>query len=715
MTTTLAPALELDSPLQGLPGVGPRRAERLREAGLETVEDLLFHLPFRYEDRTRCSRIFELAPGLPATIRARLLSPRLIRTRRRGFTIFEAILDDGSGAIRSVWYNQPYLDKVLVSGREGFFYGEPRLAREGMNALVLQNPEFELLGEEEEPEETIHTGRIVPVYRSASGLGGRALRRLIHQALSALGDGIEDFLPSEIRRKLSLTWRGLALRSVHFPPSDPSADTSMEELSEGASPYHRRLIFEEFFLLQVGLALRRRQRRLEERGFRYRFTEETRRKLAALLPFPLTRAQKRVLREIQEDMEGPAPMNRLLQGDVGSGKTVIAALTLAIAAENGLQGALMAPTEILAEQHHRKLEALLRTGAYTLDLLTSSVRGAGRRKLLERVESGETSILIGTQALIGSSVRFARLGLVVVDEQHRFGVVQRAALREKGYRPDILVMTATPIPRSLSLTVYGDLEHSLLDEMPPGRQTIKTLLRAEEHRDRVYEGIRRELARGRQAFIIYPLVEEKEQSELKAAVEMAERLQRGPFADLRVACMHGRMNRPQRDETMAAFARGEIQVLVATTVVEVGIDVPNATVLVVEHPERFGLSQLHQLRGRVGRGSEKAYCILMLPEKLSEEARRRVEVLANESDGFRIAQKDLEFRGPGDILGTRQHGLPALRAGNLIRDASLMTLARREASAFVERLAGGEAKLSRALAQRLERRWQGRFNLLQAG
>ena len=710
MALKSAADIELDSPLRALPGIGPRRAARLAEAGFETVEDLLFHLPFRYEDRVRCTRIADLVPGLPATIRARVLSPRLIRTRRRGFTILRALLDDGTSAIRAVWFNQPYLERVLVAGREGFFYGEARAAREGMAALAIQNPEIEMI-QEGAGEETIHTARIVPVYRAVGGLGARALRRTIHSTLAALGDGIEDFLPSELRRKLSLTWRGLALRGVHFPPPD----VSLDELAEGTGPLHRRLVFEEFFLLQLGLALRRRDAKREMRGFSYRFTEETRRKLASLLPFQLTRAQKRVLREIREDMEGPSPMNRLLQGDVGSGKTVIAALTLALAAENGLQGALMAPTEILAEQHHRHLARLLGPGGYGVDLLTASVRGAARQRVLEGAASGETPIIVGTHALIGSSVRFARLGLVIVDEQHRFGVVQRAALRAKGYQPDTLVMTATPIPRSLALTIYGDLEHSVLDDMPPGRQTIKTLMRSEEHRERVYEGIRRELERGRQAFIVYPLVEENERSGLRAAVEMAGRLQKGPFGDFRVACVHGRMPRDARDETMLAFSKGDVRVLVATTVVEVGIDVPNATVLVVEHPERFGLSQLHQLRGRVGRGSEKSYCILMVAGAISEEARRRLEVLVSEPDGFRIAEQDMRLRGPGDIMGTRQHGVPALRVGDLVRDAGLMSLARREAAALVCRLPAGETQLPRALRDRLARRWRGRLELAGIG
>ena len=723
--------IALDSPVESLPGIGPRRAERLREAGVVTVEDLLFHVPFRYEDRSRCARVGELVAGLPATIHARVSTPRLVRTRRRDFSFVQAVLEDDTGGIRAVWYNQPWLERLLT-GRTGFFHGEPRLAkegREGLGALVLQNPEIELVedadpgepsagaevsgeasgaprspgshGSDVPADQLLHTGRIVPVYRSLAGLTSRSLRRIIAGALDALGDGIEDFLPSEIRRKLSLTWRGSAVRGIHFPPPD----LSLEELTEGTSPFHRRLAFEEFFLLQATLGSRRRRAHAQARGFRYRFTQETRAKLASLLPFALTAAQKRVLREIREDMESPAPMNRLLQGDVGSGKTVVAALALAIAADNGLQGALMAPTELLAEQHFRALSALLAPGGWSVRLLTSSVRGAERRTVIEALAGGETVIVVGTHALLQGTVNFSRLGLVVVDEEHRFGVAQRQQLlRSKGYRPDLLVMTATPIPRSLALTVYGDLDQSLLDQMPPGRRTIKTLLRSEEHRERVYDGIRRELEGGRQAFLIYPLVEESDESGMKAAVEMAGRLQSGPFSRFRVGLMHGRMKREEREEAMAAFAQGKTHLLVATTVVEVGIDVPNATVLVVEHPERFGLAQLHQLRGRVGRGSAKSYCILLAPGGLSDEARRRLEVLVAESDGFRIAEKDLALRGAGDLLGTRQHGLPVLRIGDPVRDAVLMNLARKEAEAWLGRVESGETKAPRALLERLQRR-----------
>jgi ATP-dependent DNA helicase RecG len=709
----------LDDPVSSLAGIGPKRAERLAREGIRTVEDLLFHVPFRYEDRSNCSKVVDLRSGSPATIRAQVLSPRLLRTRRRGFTIMQALLDDGTGAVRAVWYNQPYLERVLQAGQSGWFFGEPQYPSRGSGAIQLMNPEIEMIPREQEDSadaepEPIHTGRLVPVYRSVAGLGTRTLRRLVHHALESIEEGIEDFLPAVLRKRHGLTWRASALAGIHFPPED----MSFEELQAGSSEFHRRLVFEEFFLFQLGLALRRRTRRAAVRGFQYRFSEEMRRRIASFLPFPLTEAQRRVFREIRQDMESTSPMNRLLQGDVGSGKTVVAALGLAIAAENGLQGALMAPTEILAQQHHERLSALFGPAGYRIGLLTSAVRGGARRVLLEQVENGTIAILIGTHALLSSPVRFRRLGLAVIDEQHRFGVSQRSALRGKGGGPecDTLVMTATPIPRSLALTLYGDLDLSVLDEMPPGRTTIKTLRRGERHRERVYEGIRRELERGRQAFIIYPLVKETDASGMKAAVEMASRLRSGAFEGYRVACVHGRMDRAERDSAMKAFSQGIVQVLVATTVVEVGIDVPNATVLVVEHPERFGLTQLHQLRGRVGRGPEKSYCILMAGDSIPAEASLRLDALVDLDDGFRISERDFELRGPGDVLGTRQHGVLGLRIGSLVADARTMELARREAVDWLERLgAGGTGGpgIPPVLARKVAQRFGERLDLVE--
>ena len=571
--------------------------------------------------------------------------------------------------------------------------------------------------------EAIHTGRVVPIYQRVGDLSPRMLRAILHQIVSTLPDNVPDPLPESLRESLASSepldggpaTRAQALREVHFPPE--GAD--MEMWQSRASPAHRRLIFEEFFLLQLALGLRREGRRSEVRADPCVATPEIRKKLAAVLPYHLTGAQKRVLQEIADDLTSTRPMSRLLQGDVGSGKTIVATLAMLLAVENGRQAALMAPTEILAEQHHRGISALLEAARYRVTLLTGAMTAAERRPALRAIEQGYTQIVIGTHALIQESVDFARLGLVVVDEQHRFGVSQRAALRGKGAAgatPDLLVMTATPIPRSLALTLYGDLDLSVLDEMPPGRHPIKTHLRPESARPRIYEFLRDQAGKGRQAYIVLPLVEESEKSDLRAAVEMAEELRERTLKGLRIGLVHGRLKPEQRDETMQRFAAGEVDVLVSTTVIEVGIDVPNAAVMVVEHAERFGLSQLHQLRGRVGRGPHASHCILVHGDPLSEEGAARLRVMEESSDGFHIAEKDLELRGPGEMLGTRQSGLPEIRIGNIIRDHGLLERARREAQAILEEVrAGAPGARHRGLLDHMKRQWGERIGLMDIG
>jgi ATP-dependent DNA helicase RecG len=713
------PLIGLDTSLQYVKGVGPRKAESLAAKGYRTVEDLLFHLPFRYEDRSRFAAIDSVRPGSRVTISGKVLSAVLRRTRKPGFTIFEAVVDDGTAGLNMVWFNQPYLRDVIKAGREVILYGEVGFSRYRGRVLQMENPQYEVrAGEDDDP---IHTGRMVPIYQRLGDLSPRMVRTIMHNILSALPGKIPDPLPPSLAEARGMMARGAALRAVHFPPEE----ADLEEYHARSSDAHRRLIFEEFFLLQLALGIRRQGIEREVRALPHRTTPETRRKLAAVLPFHLTAAQKRAFKEIVDDLTSPHPMNRLLQGDVGSGKTIVALLAMVLAVENGRQAALMAPTEILAEQHYRGISRQLEKAGYEVRLMTGAMTAADRRPLLRGIQEGRVQILVGTHALIQEAVVFKSLGLVVIDEQHRFGVVQRAALRGKGPQgvsPDVLVMTATPIPRSLALTVYGDLDFSVIDELPPGRRAIRTHLRPESTRARIYEFIRAEAGKGRQAYIVLPLVEESEKSDLRAAVAMASELSRKSFRDLEVGLVHGRMKPEERDETMKRFAAGEIDVLVSTTVIEVGIDVPNATVMVVEHAERFGLSQLHQLRGRVGRGAHASHCILVHGEDLTEEAARRLKVMEESSDGFHIAEKDLEFRGPGEFLGTRQSGLPEIRIGNIIRDHALLEEARREAHRILEEVraeagrgAGAAASRHRPLLDHMKRQWGDRIGLMDVG
>jgi ATP-dependent DNA helicase RecG len=705
-------ALQPDTPLRFLKGVGPRRAEKLAEQGLHVLEDLLYVLPFRYENRSAFARVKDATSGGPeSTFDIRVVSGRLIKTRRRGFTIFEAVVADDTGQMRAVWFNQPYLERMLLPGRRAVLFGRPGDDRYG-SGVVVENADYEML--EDSDAEGVHTGRIVPVYRKLADLGSRMQRTLIHRALAGLDDrSLPEQVPPEIARRHEMLDRLEALRRVHFPP--PGAD--VEALVERRTAAHRTLAFEEVFLLQLALALRRQNLQEQGRGISYDVPDALRTRLAKLLPFKLTDAQKRTLREIGEDLRAPHCMNRLLQGDVGSGKTIVALLTLLVAVENGYQGALMAPTEILAEQHYRNLRALFdeREADYRLAILTGSVRSRERRRTLEELAAGEIQLIVGTHALFEAGVEFRRLGMVVVDEQHRFGVLQRAALAGKGDRPDVLVMTATPIPRSLALTLYGDLDLSLIDELPPGRTPIRTVVRLEKDRTRVYDGVRKEVARGRQVYVVVPLVEETEKSDLKAATSLAAELTEVVFPDLSVGLVHGRMKGDEKDRIMQAFGAGEIQILVATTVIEVGVDVANATVMIIEHAERFGLSQLHQLRGRVGRGSERSYCVLMVGEgPTGADAGERLAVMERTSDGFVIAEKDLELRGPGVVFGTQQHGLTDLQFLSVVlRNPALLDAARMEARSL---LAGGDgsARAERLLAS-LRPSWRQRLDLARVG
>ena len=694
----------LHTPLQYIKGVGPRRAADLGRVGLVTVEDLLLRLPMRYESRAGLVPVSRLKPGTTATVVAEVLSCGLRATRRPGFRLFELILRDSTGPVRAVFPNQAFLRDVFQHGQTVVVHGP--LEFRGTGGLQFTNPEYEIIrGDGEDEDSQIHTGRIVPIYEKIGTLTTRVQRTLIHRLISEMPELDRDPVPGDIRARLGLPGRRQALIDAHFPP----ADSNVDALNARAAPAQRRLIFEEFFLFQAGLLLRKRRHALDRKAQPVTVDDRIRESARRALPYKLTGGQKEALREIVADMQRPQPMNRLLQGDVGAGKTVVALLAAVVAMENGLQVAFMAPTEILADQHYLTLRRMLEASKFRVALLTGSLGAAKRRDTLAEIASGAVHLVVGTHALAEQAVAFRALGLVVIDEQHRFGVEQRAMLRAKGAFPDVLVMTATPIPRTLGLTVFGDLDVSLIRELPPGRQPIATIARPESRRDEMYKVARQALESGRQIYVVYPLVEESEKVDMRAATEMADHLRLEVFPEYTVALLHGRLKSDEKDRVMSAFSRGDVHVLVSTTVVEVGLDVANATIMVVEHAERFGLSQLHQLRGRVGRGSHPSTCILLYQAPLSEAGRARLDALVETTDGFVIAERDLELRGPGDFFGTRQSGLPTLRIGDLQRDYQLMEDARREAAAWLDDARAG------SLVEYLSATWADRFGLAGVG
>ncbi|OFW17490.1 MAG: ATP-dependent DNA helicase RecG [Acidobacteria bacterium RIFCSPLOWO2_12_FULL_67_14] len=692
--------MDLSTPLQYLKGVGPRKAADLKRAGLVTVEDLLYRFPFRYEDRSHMQPIASLRPDMRAAVLGEIKSARLAITRRRGFKIFNAIVSDTSGAIRCTWMNQPFLADVLQPHAAVVIFGDVKLDSSGLHFL---NPEYELVVED---ALGVHTGRIVPFYEKTGTVTPNMQRRLVRHALDALPAALPEILPDALRTRLHVEPRRAAIEASHFPPND----ASIEELNAFRTPAQRRLIFEEFFLFQIGHAWRRHAALTEIKPHVPKVDDRIRAAAARILPFKLTPGQRQAVKEIVEDMQRPQPMNRLLQGDVGAGKTIVALLAALVAMENGLQVAFMAPTEILAAQHYRTIAGLLAASRFRVDLLTGSTPGLEKHTLHAHVERGTTNFVVGTHALVQENVRFHRLGLVVIDEQHRFGVEQRAALRAKGLHPDVLLMTATPIPRTLALTDYSELDVSKITDLPPGRTPVRTWVKPESRRDEIYQLLRDELDRGRQAYIIYPLVEDSEKIDLKSATEMADHLQAEVFPAYRVALLHGRMKPDAKERVMSAFAGGQVHILVSTTVVEVGVDVPNASIMVVEHAERFGLSQLHQLRGRVGRGPWESHCVLLYQSPWTDDARERLKALAATSDGFVIAEKDLELRGPGDVFGTRQSGLPRLRTGDLVRDREVMEDAHREARRLV-----ADGGLTGELLEFVQQRWEPQFGLIEVG
>ena len=702
----------LQTGIQFIKGVGPKLAALLEKLDIRTVEDALYLMPLRYEDRRELISISRLTAGETAVFYGKVFSADLVTTKG-GRRVFEAIVSDGSGTIVFKWFNANaiWMKRTWKVGREGVFAGE--VNQYGYQREV-HHPDVEWLPEGADLKlvlaaDPANFGRIVAVYPLTEGLHQKAMRRIMRELLDNFLDNVESLLPGSVLPS-GFPPLKTALSHVH----SPAQDATLAELNEGRTPAHRALAFDEFFYWELGLALKKRNVSLED-GIAFQVTHRYTKELAKLLPFELTDAQRRVLSEIKADMMSPHPMNRLIQGDVGCGKTLVALMASLIAVENGYQVAIMAPTEILAEQHWHTIHGWCSQMEIEVVMITSGMKGKAKKDALERVAVGSARIVIGTHAVIQEKVEFARLGLGIIDEQHRFGVLQRGILKKKGCNPDILVMTATPIPRTLAMTLFGDLSLSVIDELPPGRTNVITGIFFESRRNQVYDMIRDEVAQKRQVYIICPLVEETEKSDLKAANQMAEQLEKEIFTDLKIGLLHGRMSPDEKEAVMALFKQNKLDILVSTTVIEVGIDVPNASLMVIEHAERFGLSQLHQLRGRVGRGSAQSRCILMTTGRLSEDGEKRLKVLVSSSDGFKIAEADLEIRGPGDFLGTRQAGMPDFRVANILRDASILEQARSAAFELLESDPELSASEHASIKNELLCRWGKRLELATIG
>ena len=736
--------LEPSTPVQYVKGIGPRLAEVLVAKGIATVDDLLHYLPFRYEDRLNPRSVAELRAGEMATVIAEVRNSGLFRTRR--MPIFQLTVGQGRTRLKCIWFNAAYLQGRFQPGQMLALYGKVEEDRDGQ--LQIVQPQFEILGDineeggadeaEKKAAASLEIGRIVPIYESTGQgkLTPRWFRRIIRWALENLNPNLPDPIPAAVRAHLSLMSPREALWKVHWP----DAGESFTDLQSSRTAAHIRMIFDELFFIELGLELKRREQKART-GIAFRLDGGVREAIKKILPFHPTAAQKRVLKEIATDMQTPCPMRRLLQGDVGSGKTIVAFQAAIIAIENGYQVALMAPTEILAQQHYFSARQILERAGYRIVLLTGSLEQDRKRDVRRHIAQGNAQLVIGTHALIQDRVEFEKLGLVVVDEQHRFGVMQRLKLMKKADEarvgagvppappggdarrstesdpePDVLVMTATPIPRTLALTLYGDLDVSVLDELPPGRTPVVTRSLPDERAPEVWDFVRKQIGAGHQAYVVYPVIEENEERELKAAQQMHRQLRERIFPNLHVGLLHGRLDADEKEHVMREFQQGKIEILVATTVIEVGVDVPNATVMVIEHADRFGLAQLHQLRGRIGRGAAKSYCVLMRGGKVSEEGERRLDAMVRSNDGFQIAELDLELRGPGEFFGTKQAGIPSFRVANLIRDRQLLEAAKREA-AFV--ISGPNPEISKAEIDRalkeMRSRWALTYGLVEVG
>jgi len=731
---------ELHTEVQFLKGIGPRVAETLATKGIHTLEDLLYYLPFRYEDRINPRTIEQLQAGEMASVIAEVRTSGLFKTRN--MPIFEMTAGQGRSKLKCLWFRGGYLEGKFKPGALVALYGKVEFSSFGRGGLQMLQPQFEILhepdvegdappeSEEQKHFESLEIGRIVPIYEAAGKLNARWFRRTIRTALEQMprevastvagnaslpaAGALADAIPAAIRGRMGLIARAEAFWHAHWP----DAGESFADLQAARTPAHQRLIFEELFFLELGLELKRRNARMQS-GIGFAISDQVRTALKRVLPFHPTQAQKRVLKDIADDMAQNSPMRRLLQGDVGSGKTIVAFEAATVAMENGYQVAMMAPTEILATQHYLSARRILEPAGYRVVLLTGSLEAEHKRAILGHLERGHAQMVIGTHALLQDKVEFERLGLVIVDEQHRFGVMQRMKLMRKNseVQPDVLVMTATPIPRTLALTLYGDLDVSVIDELPPGRTPVSTKVVSDERAGEVWEFVRKTVSGGQQAYVVYPVIEENEKDTgLKAAIKMYDELRKKVFPELKLGLLHGRMSADEKDEMMRRFKGGEVHILVATTVIEVGVDVANASVMVIEHAERFGLSQMHQLRGRIGRGKAKSYCVLMTGGKISDEAQQRLDTMIRTSDGFEIAEKDLELRGPGEFFGTKQAGMPSLRVANLIRDRKLLELAKSEARGLVDGSTKEVTQEEKRIAvQYLKTHWNRRYGLVEVG
>jgi ATP-dependent DNA helicase RecG len=699
--------LDIDTPIQFVKGVGPAKADALAKAGIRTVYDLLLYLPFRYEDRSRRLQIRDVQPGQEATVEVEVVSVRVKSTRRRNFKIVEVVAKDETGQLKAVFFNQEYLKDTLKPGRRALIFG--KFERSGFSLFPeVKNPQYELV--EPGQDETTHAGRIVPVYERIGPMTPKHLRRVLHFLVAGMPRRVPEVLPPAICARHGFPPREEAIALAHFP----TEDEPLEDYNRFRSPAQRRLIFEELFTFFLGLELRRaRDGKLRKRR-PFPVDDGVRETVRKILPFRLTGAQREVLKNIADDLASEVPMRRLLQGDVGSGKTIVGVLASIIVMKAGAQVAFMVPTEILAEQHYASMRRLLEPAGFRAALLSARLKKAERESLLADIDAGKVDMAVGTHALIQEGVRFRELGLAIIDEQHRFGVLQRAELGEKGFGCDLLFMTATPIPRSLALTLHGDLQSSVLHELPPGRKPIVTVRFDESDLKRVFAIMEKEIEKGHQVYYVCPLVEESEKSDLKAAVARYESLAQGPFRSRRVALVHGRMRSEEREAAMERFTQGKVDVLVATTVVEVGVDVRNATLMVIEHAERFGLAQLHQLRGRVGRGPAPSMAILLTYEPTTPEAEARLEAMLGTEDGFVIAERDLEIRGPGDYFGTRQSGVPVFGIADILRDAEILEEAKRDARELVAE-GGLETPGGTELRRHVVSIWGRRFGLVEAG
>jgi ATP-dependent DNA helicase RecG len=687
------------TPVQYVKGVGPARARLLARLGIETLYDLLFYFPWRYEDRRNLKKISRLTCGKPETVTGKVVSLKVISTRKKGMKILELTVTDETGFLKCKWFNQPFLKRYFKEGQKVVLCGVVKGNSLAGFGPEMDNPDFELLGGE---DILIHTSRIVPVYKTTEGLTPKQMRTLIFNTVSTYSSTLSEYIPEDILNRNGLKPLQWAVREAHFPEEF----TDISALNGAFSPAHRRLSFDEFFLLQLGLAMMKKKE-TAEKGIAFKDRRLLVNKLLNNLSFRFTSAQERVIGEIINDMKRPMPMNRLLHGDVGCGKTVVALVSMLVAVENGYQACLMAPTELLAEQHFINIHGMVEILGLKAVLMTSGVK----EKPTDEVSSGRAQIIIGTHSLIQEKVKFRKLGLAIIDEQHKFGVMQRSNLRKKGFNPDILIMTATPIPRTLALTLYGDLDISIIDEMPSGRRPVSTRVIFSGQKEMIYSLMEEQLSMGRQVYVVYPLIEGSEKLNLKTAIDGAEALTK-IFHERRVGLVHGRIGHDERETTMSLFKAGEIDILVATTVIEVGMDVPNASLMLIVHAERFGLAQLHQLRGRIGRGQYDSFCLLMAYHPFSEDAKMRLKAMESTSNGFMIAEQDLAIRGHGEFFGTRQSGIPDLKVASLIRDIDILEKSRKEAFAFAD--SASDMNEYPILMSMLQQKWMGRLELIKS-